>query len=70
MSHQLRPKRLTIVIDYLSEEDRRIVLRKLLIGDYKLPAVVGDGPPCKFSDKQLDGSERIRYNVSSKLEER
>ena len=62
-------KKLTIVIEYLTEVDRVAALRKIKKGDYKPPVTVGDGPPCKFSDKELDGTERLRYKISSKLED-
>ena len=62
-------KRLTIVVEYLSTADRAVAIRKIRIGDYKLPTSIGDGPDVKFSDKELDGSERVRYKISSKLEE-
>ena len=65
----MKKKRLTIVIEYLSTADRLAALRKVKTGDYQLPTCVGDGADHKFSDKELDGSERIRYKISSKLEE-
>ena len=62
-------KKLTIEIKYLKERDRQIALRKIKIGDYSLPVTSGDGPPCKFSDKELNGSERVRYEIKSNLSE-
>ena len=66
----MQTKRLTIVIEYMTDADRTAALRKIKIGDYKPPFTVGEGPPCKFSDNELDGTERLRYKISSKLENR
>jgi hypothetical protein len=62
-------KCLTITIEYLTDADRRAALRKILVSGYRLPQVPGDGPPCKFSDKELNGSERVRYKIISNLRE-
>ena len=62
-------KRITISIEFLTEKDLQVALRKIKIGDYKVPATPGDGPEVTFKDHELNGDTRIRYRIRSKLDE-
>jgi hypothetical protein len=57
--------RLTITIEFHTERDLQVALRKIRIGDYPIPATPGDGPEVTFKDREIGGAERIRYMIKS-----
>lgn len=62
-------KTMTLTIKYRTLADLGVAMRKILIGDYKVPQSEGKGPPASFSDSELNGTKRLRWSIESKLEE-